>query len=154
MAGRAAKQYHDAIRQQKKKHWQEFLADNDNIWKAAKYLKAGEDAAFGKVPQIIKVDGTSTTDHKEQADELLTTFFPRLPDNINNEGDRPQRAPVEMPAITLEEIERQLFAAKSWKAPREDSLPVIVWKMTWPTVKHRVLNLFQASLEEGTLPQQ
>jgi hypothetical protein len=31
MAGRAAKQYHDAIRQQKKKHWQEFLADNDNI---------------------------------------------------------------------------------------------------------------------------
>jgi hypothetical protein len=27
----AAKQYHDAIRQQKKKHWDEFLADNDNI---------------------------------------------------------------------------------------------------------------------------
>jgi hypothetical protein len=26
--------------------------------------------------------------------------------------------------------------------------------MTWPTVKHRVLDLFQASLEEGTLPKQ
>jgi hypothetical protein len=57
-----------------------------------------------------------------------------------------------MPAITVEEVEQQLFAAKSWKAPGEDSLLVIVWKMTWPIVKHRVLNLFQVSLEEGTLP--
>jgi hypothetical protein len=59
-----------------------------------------------------------------------------------------------MPAIMMEEIEQQLMAAKSWKAPSEDGLPVIVWKMTWPTVKYRVLNLFQALLEEGTLPRQ
>ncbi|OQE10076.1 hypothetical protein PENFLA_c095G04748 [Penicillium flavigenum] len=154
MAQDAAKQYHDAIRKQKKKHWNEFLADNDNIWKAAKYLKSGEDAAFGKLPQLVRADGTTTADHREQAEELLSKFFPPLPDNIDDEGIRPQREPVEMPAITLEEVERQLLAAKSWKAPGEDGLPAIVWKMTWPTVKYRVLELFQASLAEGSLPRQ
>ena len=150
----AAKQYPRAIRQQKKKHWEESLADIDNIWKAAKYLKSSGDAAFGKVPQLVRADGTVTVDHSEQAEELLTTFFPALLSNIHDEGSRPQRAPIAMPAITMEEVERQLWAAKSWKAPGDDGLPVVVWQKAWPVVKHHVLTLFRTSLEEGTLPSQ
>jgi hypothetical protein len=100
------------------------------------------------------VDGTTTVDQEEQAKELLSTFFPPLPINIDDEGDRPQRAPIDMPVITLEEVERQLHAAKSWKAPGDDGLPVAVWKQVWPTVKYHVLALFQQSLEEGSLPSQ
>jgi ribonuclease HI/exonuclease III len=154
MAKGAAKQYHDAIRQQKRKHWDEFLADNDNIWKAARYLKSGNEAAFGKVPQLVRADGTITADYKEQAEELLTQFFPPLPSSIDDEGSRPQRAPITMPAITMEEVERQLFATKSWKAPGEDGLPAIVWKQIWPVVKHQVLTIFRESVESGKLPSQ
>lgn len=151
----AAKQYHDAIRQQKKKHWEQFLADNDNIWTAARYMKSEDGAAFGKVPQLTRADGSHTTKTSEQADEMLRTFFPPLPDNVESEGARPQRgSAVPMPGITMEEVERQLFRAKSWKAPGEDGLPVMVWKQVWSVVRHWVLSIFQLSFDQGRLPDQ
>jgi hypothetical protein len=57
---------------------------------------------------------------------LLTTFFPALLENIDDEGDRPQRQPVPMPVLTLEEIESCLIKTKPWKAAGEDGLPARV----------------------------
>jgi hypothetical protein len=71
-------------------------------------MKSGDDVAFGKLLQLVRADGTAITSHEEQAEELLAKFFPLLPDNIENEGPRQERAPVTMPDLTLEEVERQL----------------------------------------------
>lgn len=150
----AAKQYHDTIRQQKKSHWEAFLAEETNIWKAAKYLKSRNGASFDRIPQLVRVDGSRTEDAQGQAEELLSRFFPPLPGEIEEEGQRPQRTPVSMPDITLEEVERALFATKPWKAPGADGMPAVVWRQTWPVVKHQVLALFQQSLAEGALPTQ
>ncbi|KAM4058344.1 endonuclease-reverse transcriptase domain-containing protein [Hirsutella rhossiliensis] len=93
-AKEAAKEYHDNLRKQKKAHWDDFVIEGSNIWRAA--------------------------NKGEQAEELLSTFFPPLPTRIEPE-----------------EIEEKVMAAKPWKAPGEDGLPAIVWKKLWHVVKHR-----------------
>ena len=73
-ARNASKEFHDAIRKQKSSHWEEFLADNTNIWKAAKYLKP-DNNTFDKIPQLTIANGSNTGNTSEQAEELLKTFF-------------------------------------------------------------------------------
>lgn len=66
----AAKKYRDAIRQQNKAHWENFLEGNDNGWQAGKYHKSGNEAAFGKVPRLMRADGTRKKSNAEQAEEV------------------------------------------------------------------------------------
>ncbi|OAQ61336.1 reverse transcriptase [Purpureocillium lilacinum] len=153
-AKEAAKQYHDAIRNQRKSHWDEFLAEDTNIWKAAKYLEPGKGAMSDKVPPPRRVDGTTTTNRAEQSEHLLETFFPPLPAEIGDEGERPRREALALPPLTMEEIEVKVMAAKPWRAAGGDGLPAMVWRQLWPVVKHRVLALFQASLRHGVVPHQ
>ncbi|KAL3704532.1 hypothetical protein TMatcc_008203 [Talaromyces marneffei ATCC 18224] len=136
-AREAAKEYYDTIRKQKKAHWEHFLADDTNIWQATKYLKPSGSSFSDKIPPLVKADGSTTKDKAEQTEELLATFFPPLPTRIEDEGTQPQREPIHMPDLTMEEIERKVFEAQPWKAPREDGLPAMVWRQLWPVVKER-----------------
>ncbi|XP_044714688.1 reverse transcriptase (RNA-dependent DNA polymerase) domain-containing protein [Hirsutella rhossiliensis] len=124
-AKEAAKEYHDNLRRQKKAHWDDFVIEGSNIWRAA--------------------------NKGEQAEELLSTFFPPLPTRIEPEGERPQRQEIAMPDLTLQEIEEKVMAAKPWKAPGEDGLPAIVWKKLWHVVKHRIIPLRKPDKGDYTL---
>ncbi|KAL9561263.1 hypothetical protein ACKAV7_014618 [Fusarium commune] len=131
-AREAAKEYHDAIRRQKKAHWDSFLEDGANIWQSAKYLSPGGETMGDKIPPLKRRDGTTTSDKAEQAEELLSVFFPPLPAVVEDEERRPAQREITMPELTLEEVEEKVMAAKAWKAPGEDGLPAMVWKQLWP----------------------
>jgi hypothetical protein len=70
-----AKGYHDAIRKQKKTHWNDFLADDANIWQAARYLNPNGSSAFDKIPSLKRVGRSVTECKPEQASELLLSFY-------------------------------------------------------------------------------
>jgi hypothetical protein len=70
----------------KKAHWDDFLADDTDIWQAAKYLKPSSISFSDKIPPLTKGDGSTTKDKTEQAEELLCTFFLLLLSEIEDEG--------------------------------------------------------------------
>ncbi|ODA77569.1 hypothetical protein RJ55_07198 [Drechmeria coniospora] len=90
-AKEAAKEYHDNLRNQKKTHWDDFVIEGSNIWRAAKYPKPGTEMMDDKVPPLKRADSSITESKGKQAEELLNTFFPPLPTRIEPEGERPQR---------------------------------------------------------------
>jgi hypothetical protein len=61
----AAKEYHDAIRKQQRLHWDEFLTEDTNIWKAIRYLKPKDGSGWSKIPPLQKADGSMTTNTSE-----------------------------------------------------------------------------------------
>jgi hypothetical protein len=87
-----------------------------------------------KIPPLKRRYGTTTSDKAEQAEELLSVFFPPLPAVVEVEERRPAQREIAMPELTLEEVEEKAMAAKAWKAPGEDGLPAMVWKQLWPVV--------------------
>ena len=153
-AKEAAKEFHDAIRKQKKAHWEDFVAESKNIWQVAKYVKPQDTAAFDKIPSLSRQDGSKTETNTEQAEELLKVFFPPLPIVTEKEPDSPRGKELESPEITAEEVERAIFKASSWKAPGADGMPAMVWKQMWPAVKDWIVHIFKASMQEGMLPHQ
>ena len=153
-AKEAAKQYHKAIRTQKKAHWEDFLTNETNIWSAARFIKPGKQSAFGKIPRLKRSDGEFTESKEDQARELLTTFFPPLPLQIDEEEAQLHKPPLPFTELQQHEIRAKIYEASQWKAPGPDGLPAAVWRELWPIVKDDVTDLFRSSIKDSYLPHQ
>ena len=153
-AKQATDAYHKAIRDQKRKHWNDFLADETNIWSAARFLDPQRASSFAKVPPLVRENGSTTEGEEEKVKELLKTFYPPLPAVIEEDPVRTLFSPVEDPEISMEEVRIKVFTAKQWTAPGRDGLPLIVWRKLWPSVQHEILELIRSSWNEAYLPHQ
>ena len=132
-----------------------ILAEETNVWSAAQFIRPPDaQAAFSKVPQLRRAGGTSTESIEEQAEELLRSFFPPLPEEMDDELAQPGRASLKFPRLESHEIEAKIMAANAWKAPGTDGLPAMVWKQLWPVVREDVVELFRSSVATSCLPSQ
>ena len=150
----ATQQYHKAIQKQKKNHWDEFVAEQDNIWKIARCLEPKKTSSFSKVPPLIRLNDTVTEGEAQKASELFSVFYPPLSDAISKEHVSPGVIPIGDHEIEIGEIESKVFHTSPWKAPGQDGLLSAVWQRVWPVVKKDMLDLFRTSLNEGYLPDQ
>lgn len=146
------KLYFKAIRCQKKKHWEDFLNDNDNIWQTSKYLSNDKmNSAFVPISGLTTLDNKYIVRNDEIAATLLAKFFQPLPpypspliDTIYSQ--------LETTPLTEKEVEEAIFQAKPLKAAGHDRIPALVWQKTWPILKDFLVPLFRASLQRGELP--
>lgn len=145
--------YFKAMRAQRKKHWEEFLENTDNIWQAAKYLTPSSISkpSFSPITRLINRNGQCVYQNKEISTTLLQKFFPPLPEYVAPPYQA-QSNPLPLIPVTEKEVQAKIFSASPFKGPGCDGLPAVVWQKTWPILKSHLIFLFKESLCQGRLP--
>ena len=147
LADSARRTFHNAIDQQKRNHWKEFLDKPTNVWKAAKYARRRE--GIVQIPGLVTGDETARTDSRK-AEVLIDAFSPTPPEPDGGNLPAPkQRNKVDWPALTIQEIKEVISKSSPDKAPGPDEITFRVWKEIWPVVGPHLLQLYKASLETG-----
>jgi hypothetical protein len=143
------RQYHRAIRDAKRRYWQDFLNNNDNIWKAARYLEPGE-RSIGIIPALRSTDQTFSDD-QGKAHALLQGFYPPLPNFLDEPQEERRRPdPLPMETIAPHEVEAALSSAES---PRARWTPGSIVAINLADGEMLGLRDLQASLRFGYFPQ-
>ncbi|KAF9728557.1 zinc knuckle [Paraphaeosphaeria minitans] len=154
-ATRAKRLFHRTIRRHRKQHWEAFLDDSDNVWKAAKYLNSQASSSFARVPPIQKTgpEGGEATEDEEIGRELLRAFFPSPPP-CEQEETTATYDQLHCESITKHEVKAAVFRAYPDKAPGRDGLPARVWRELWPVLGDEITLLFARSFEAGRVPKE
>jgi hypothetical protein len=157
MARTYKKRFHDAMRQQRKSHWQDFIADTNNIWSISRYLDPSKGASFSQIPALQNSNKQLVTSEPEVAQALMEEFFKQTPEVMTDERERTNeglREELPMEPVTETEVQRAVFAASPYKAPGITDIPAVAWQKVWPTLKHHITKLFQLSINKASIPRE
>jgi hypothetical protein len=83
--------FHQEMEKQKKNHWNEFLEDPDNIWKAHRYTKTG--SSQRGIPYLTRTTGERVEAEEDKGRMLMETFFPVPPQPQGVTANRQQKDP-------------------------------------------------------------
>ncbi|MGH2507601.1 MAG: endonuclease/exonuclease/phosphatase family protein, partial [Ktedonobacteraceae bacterium] len=150
----ARRQYLFTIEKQKRDHWNDFLKDTKNVWKALSY--ANQEDKVWNIPVLHRGEDIAETEELK-ASMLMQAFFPPQPepvgsrDNIDFEPEGSAADMIHTPVLE-EEVRHAIFSSNPRKAPGSDDLPFKVWQELWPIVKGCVTHLYQSSLILGHVP--
>jgi len=141
-----------AIEAQRKQHWNQFLDEPTNVWKAAKFLHSdGNDrASFAPINGLV-VQGETLTNEKDIASGLLQSFFPPTAQPEVTQGQTYSR---QLPCHPLQkfEVRAAIWRASMDKAPGPDGFSMRVWREVWPSLGDELVVLMQRSLDKAELP--
>ena len=148
----ARRTYLNEVAKQKKRHWNDFLSDPNNVWKANQYTKLGN--SHSVIPILTKGEVEAKTDD-DKSKMLMDTFFPVPPMPVNpnrekhsfNKGSDGIGHP-----ITVQEIETAIRSSNPKKAAGIDELKFEVWRNILPSTINWIAWLYHCSLTTGYVP--
>jgi hypothetical protein len=153
--------FHQEMEKQKKNHWNEFLEDLDNIWKAHRYTKMG--SSQKGIPYLTRTTGERVEAEEEKGRMLIESFFPVPPQPQDITGDQQQQReersadtghspPYDLPPITDHEVQQAIKKANPRKAPGIDGIGIGVWQRLLPVTVRWITTTFQASMRLAYVP--
>nr|GAT43545.1 predicted protein [Mycena chlorophos] len=122
------REYFQAIRAQKRKHWKEWLEETTerSVWLAYKYAAAPANPTASRVPPLKRADGSVASSSQEKCSLLLDTFFPPPPPaDLSDTHDVEHDDQLPHWKVTAHEILHAIRDLSPFKAPGNPGIPNI-----------------------------
>ncbi|KAK6969140.1 hypothetical protein R3P38DRAFT_2588663, partial [Favolaschia claudopus] len=130
---RARNAYHNALQQQKSKHWREWLEDatERTVWQAHKYAShESSETTASRVPDLQTPEGPART-NEEKCGAFRKQFFPDPPPaDLSDIDDAEYPAAKPTPPVTEGEVKAVIDKLPPYRAPGGSRVPNIALQKT------------------------